>query len=741
MQPIVDEVFFQDGDHLVDVAVDHNTTYLHETLTAVISAINKNARSQNQVEEMVSNLKMYVEANVGKLNRMANVTDDGTRILKDQMSRMQEEISQLREAACRKEDIRFEVDKVRADIRPFQNYLETLDTFHSPMFEKYVMHIMNNEVPKKFTNPLQRSFEERIQKQAELFRQKTEEEIGSRVKVLESLQRDSMERWTSELNGLKAWSQKWESEREIAKTEADAALNEVMLQTEARLTQTAAEWDDSLFRTQTQLQLLEERHRRLIDVFGLRENVPSSPRSPRSSSEEHGKSKGKKRKAKREVSDVPMESSIVSFVAAETTATAEQSKPSEDSRASPSPSTESNTLSVETQGDGSKPSRTVQLLPRGKSVVKMNDPIQKTGIFSMQVFQTLLEYVHSDTLYLLEDLEHRMTTALEQLQEGLLQLLESRGESSAEDVLVLSGSSQQKTPTHLPGQAHHQPGNAALRNEVQGLQKSVATLEQQVEQLKKRKVDQAAMQAALAPKVDRQMHDLKADKKILDTVTGQLDLRLSELHASVVQLQTVTRTLDERLIQQRAVAAVDVPPYSLHNMTHDERDEFAGSGSDLGFTLPTGAHAPPRRLQIQASSLRQLTSGGGVSPATSTMLPPSSHTTSAHGLPSSSARPSPTPSPAGFIRPATGQRPPTAIAAIGTIPTAAMQETTISQQRRKVQATSDDTTSRPSTAAAAMLPSLKEAMFHMSDDVFNSHRSRCEKEGRPVVVPRPPSSQ
>ena len=683
---ITDEVLVTDEKGMVEIDFNLDQDILLDTLSKLASTVAKNGKHQNSIDETLKSLKTFVDVNVSKLIRGSVSTDEIMKRQSEQLGKLQADVKAMQLAMVKKEDFDKFDRSMSTSVKKCELFVDEVASGVNAAMTSNMRHFLDAYLPKWF------------EPQSVKMNQRIADEIEAKADSIRSATFLQMQHVTDkvteqrlELVALRAHVDKLmamiDSQKETTASSpttskgghptAAERRDEAAIASSATVNHMLAKLSavEALVRdVKARTDRLSSMQDSLAQSIGIKPNSLLSRGKLKPVASAENLVQQQQLQEQQSIRSVPSQQPLPLPQKKDDTST---SSDVEDER----PTANFHELSGLREAPEVMRSESPSRWGVVRAAVTSTSPTseQAGGIFGGGAESTFVGRLKEELLrHNLEMTQAKQKEMQEDMQRFTSALEFKIKEQLADKVSIAT------LKDHIS------------RNRDQALYANVSKCLAGVDQLKKSKLDVADLVKMLQMKADKNAIDGKVDGNLFRTTVEQMEYRLGEMSTEVKSLKVSTQSLERTTVQtMREVRAVSML----------QRGGSAGGGGGGGVTgspCDTGLVSPRPPVSFSASAgleahqpLRRDQSERTLSPPKRQMSKRGS--TSADGLKKK-------------------------------------------QSERQLLPESSAGGETPAGAPAALtsLPSLSHLLFKVDQDDYKALRATTEKEGRPLVMPRPP---
>ena len=139
-----------DPEDILSIAFELDTDKLATTLHRISQTVARNARVTNTTHEQMENLRMYVDTNINKVQRMVTVVDESTRSMKEQMTRIHDDIKLLQAQSVKKEEFEHDKALLWSSAKRAEHFIDEVEGGSADRVSRLIKTYVETYLPKWF---------------------------------------------------------------------------------------------------------------------------------------------------------------------------------------------------------------------------------------------------------------------------------------------------------------------------------------------------------------------------------------------------------------------------------------------------------------------------------------------------------------------------------------------------------------------------------------------------------------
>jgi hypothetical protein len=269
---ITDEVFLAEDEPLVELTFGCDTANIYDSLVRMSNIMSKNAKSSNHMEDIVNNLKLFVETNVGKLTRLSNTLDEANRTLQAQVVKLQDEIRLTKESCLRKDEYEVDIRRVKNQLHPCVTFLEDVESKKCYSLDMYIREVLKCDMQSVYLTPLKAQVDATTAALMDASNNKMSIRISKQREELQEVLVKQTDRVNTELRSIQELVRLANEDRDTNKAMVDDTIASLKSKIQSSVDEMQAATEEQSKHFAKEMAALDERQKKVVELLGFRES-------------------------------------------------------------------------------------------------------------------------------------------------------------------------------------------------------------------------------------------------------------------------------------------------------------------------------------------------------------------------------------------------------------------------------------------------------------------------------------
>lgn len=269
---ITDEVFIAEDEPLVELTFGCDTANIYDSLVRMSNIMSKNAKSSNHMEDIVNNLKLFVETNVGKLTRLSNTLDEANRALQAQVVKLQEEIRQTKDSCLRKDEYEIDIRRVKNQLTPCVTFLEDVESRKSYALDLCIREVLKCDMQSVYLTPFKSQIDISTAALLDTNNNRISMRISKQREELQEVLDKQKDRVNTELRSIQELLRLANEDRDANIARVDETISDLKGKIQSSVNEMQEATEEQSKRFAKEMAALDERQKKVVELLGFRES-------------------------------------------------------------------------------------------------------------------------------------------------------------------------------------------------------------------------------------------------------------------------------------------------------------------------------------------------------------------------------------------------------------------------------------------------------------------------------------
>lgn len=269
---ITDEVFIADDDPLVELTFGCDTANVYDSLVRMSNIMSKNAKSSNHLEDIVNNMKLFIETNVGKLTRATSTLDEANRTLQGQVQKLHEELKATREQYLRRDEYDVDIRRLKNQILPCVTFMEDVESKRCYSLDIYIREVLKCDMHSVYLAPFKREIDASSAALMDSANNKTTARLSQQREELQGILEKQTDRVNVELRRIQELLNSATAAHDVSKEQGDATMRTLEMRINTCVDEMRKAAQEQSERFESEMTALDERQKKVVELLGFRES-------------------------------------------------------------------------------------------------------------------------------------------------------------------------------------------------------------------------------------------------------------------------------------------------------------------------------------------------------------------------------------------------------------------------------------------------------------------------------------